>query len=111
MSSALVRQALEFVDPEESGSKRTKRRKGQSARPGAPGQDNREPYKRNKKPPQKDNSTDKVEENIKKLLALSTPSIDKKVAGKVLERAIKGKPLVEKIKVKEDDGKSILFAD
>lgn len=43
------------------------------------------PYKRNKKPNQKDTktSTDIAEENIKKLLALSTPAVDKKTAEKV----------------------------
>ncbi|KAL0810669.1 hypothetical protein ABMA28_010002 [Loxostege sticticalis] len=110
MSSALVRQALELVDPEESVGKRGKRRSGQSRRGGSSGQGTN-PYKRNKKPNQKDTktSTDIAEENIKKLLALSTPAVDKKTAEKIVERAIKGKPLAEKLQGKTDDGKSILF--
>lgn len=111
MSSALVRQALEFVDPEESGGKRSKRHTRQSRRPEAPGQDRFGPYKHNKKLVKKETKKDTEQEKIKKLLALSRPTVDSKIAGKIIERAVKGKPLADIVEEKKDDGKSILFPD
>ncbi|CAG9792278.1 unnamed protein product [Diatraea saccharalis] len=111
MSSALVRQALEFVDPEESGGKRNKRPKRQPTRPGASGQGVYNHSKRKEKSVQKETRRDKAEEIIEKLLALSTPSVDKKIAEQILKRSIKGKPLADKLEIKKDDGKSILFPD
>lgn len=112
MSSALVRQALAFVDPEENIGKGKKRRANPS-RHQSTGQVSSHPYKQKSKK-QKQQQVDKskeqiTEENIQKLLKLSTPTANKEVAQKIVERAVKGKPLIEQIKEKVDDGKSILF--
>ncbi|CAH0715129.1 unnamed protein product, partial [Brenthis ino] len=110
MSSALVRQALELVDPEENTKKKTKRRPNTSRHQG---QVVSHPYKKNKKQLQKKviSKEEITEENIKKLLALSTPTADSATAQKIVERAIKGKALSEKIEVNVEQQKSILFPD
>ncbi|CAH2098531.1 unnamed protein product [Euphydryas editha] len=113
MSSALVRQALAFVDPEENIGKGKKRRANPS-RHQSTGQVSSHPYKRkSKKQKQSSDKSNKqiTEENIKKLLQLSTPTANKEVAQKIVERAVKGKPLAEKIEEKVNNGKSILFPE
>ncbi|CAH2057977.1 unnamed protein product, partial [Iphiclides podalirius] len=112
MSSSLVRQALAFVDGEESG---PKKRKGKAPkRQQYKGQDFLHPYKYkpNKTPKQIQKSEEEIsEEAIKKLLALSEPVANNKVAEKIVERAIKRKPLADKIEIKTEETKSILFPE
>ncbi|KPJ20499.1 hypothetical protein RR48_02035 [Papilio machaon] len=114
MSSALVRQALAFVEEEEkSGQKQPQGRK-KKTRPQESNivRDLNHPYRRTTKKPQKEKKKSEkeiAEENIKKLLALSKPTANSTVAEKIVERAVKRKPLLEKIEVKKDDHKSILF--
>lgn len=112
MSAALIRQALELVDPEESVDKRSKR--GAVRRKGSSSQETKKqqiPKKINKKQ-QKNKSSEQVSKaTVKKLLALSRPTVKKTVSEKIVQRAIKRKPLVEKIEVKKDEGKSILFPE
>ncbi|KAJ2944888.1 hypothetical protein O0L34_g1779 [Tuta absoluta] len=115
MSSALVRQALEFVDQEEIGGKRNRKRAA-TTRPTTVGQDYSHTYKKqqkNRKPKlvKKVSSEQTIEENIKKLLELSKPPTDTAIAEKLVQRAVKGKPLLEKIEVKKEEYKSILFPD
>lgn len=109
MSSALVRQALALVDPEEN-TKNSRRGNNPNRHQG---QVSSHPYKKNKKQQQNITKSKKevTEENIKKLLALSTPSADTATAKKIVERAIKGKPLCERIEIKKEQEKSILFPD
>ncbi|XP_072946270.1 uncharacterized protein [Epargyreus clarus] len=111
MSSALVRQALELVDPEENikNKRRARRRPYQDPS----GQGFISQKRKNKKiVKQTSKSQEEVtQENIKKLLALSKPTADSTVATKIIERAIKGKPLADKIEIKTDEDKSILFPE
>lgn len=110
MSSALVRQALELVDQEDSvEAKRAARR----SRPPHAGQDHRHLFKsKSRKPKTPVKSKDQLtEENINKLLKLSKPVAHSSVADKIVERAIKRKPLADTIEVKRDDHKSILFPE
>lgn len=111
MSAALVRQALEFVDPDENidKKKRTKR-VAKSSSSGQVGIQKNEPKPKVQKR-EKIQKVDIAQENIKKLLKLSKPVVDKKAAKLIVARACKGKPLAEKIKVKKDVEKSILFPD
>lgn len=108
MSSALVRQALELVDPEEC---LAKKRGSRSRRP--PGQERRHIFKnKTKKIKEPIKSKEQIaEENIKKLLALSKPTADSTITEKIVERATKRKPLADKPVVKVDDNKSILFPE
>lgn len=108
MSSALVRQALEIVDPEESVRGRNKKAK----RP-KQGQEHSHPYKnKSKKPEKPEKSAEEIaEENIRKLLALSKPTADPSITKKIVQRAVGGKPLVDKPVKKKEENKSILFAD
>ncbi|CAB3240369.1 unnamed protein product [Arctia plantaginis] len=107
MSLALVRQALELVDPEEC---LTKKRGGRVRRPA--GQGYRHLSKNKSKAGKVSKSKDQIaEENIKKLLALSKPTADTSTTEKIVERAIKQKPLADKPEVKVDDNKSILFPE
>ncbi|CAK1589401.1 unnamed protein product [Parnassius mnemosyne] len=112
MSSALVRQALAFVEGEESG--RKKRRNKSSQLQGSKVQDYNHPYKRKSKKTFKvthKSEEETAEENIRKLLALSEPAANSSIAEKIVERAIKGKPLAEKIEIKTEESKSILFPE
>uniref|UniRef100_A0A1E1W040 Uncharacterized protein n=1 Tax=Pectinophora gossypiella TaxID=13191 RepID=A0A1E1W040_PECGO len=107
MSSALVRQALQFVEQEESGGKRGKRRAGP-----ATSQEHTHPYRKpSKKSKARKEVPSDVEDTVRKLLALSAPTPDNTVAQKIVERAVKGKPLLEKIEVKKEEEKSILFPE
>ncbi|KAJ8708875.1 hypothetical protein PYW08_010257 [Mythimna loreyi] len=110
MSSALVRQALELVDQEDSvEAKRAARR----SRPRRAGQDQKHLFKnKSKKPKAPVKSKEQLtEENINKLLKLSKPVAQSSVVDKIVERAIKRKPLADTIEVKQDDHKSILFPE
>ncbi|XP_041971719.1 uncharacterized protein LOC121727792 [Aricia agestis] len=114
MSSALVRQALEFVEPEESDKrKRNKRRNNSTRHPTGTVQDLYHPYNQKNKKPTKgtEKSKNSAEENIKKLLALSTPVAKSVAKDKIIERAIKGKPLLQKVEKPKEDESSILFPE
>ncbi|KAH9640890.1 hypothetical protein HF086_000795 [Spodoptera exigua] len=91
MSSALVRQALELVDQE----------------------DHRHLYKsKTKKAREPVKSKEQLSaENIDKLLKLSTRAADTSLADKIVERAIRRKPLADKEEVKQEEEKSILFPE
>lgn len=110
MSSALVRQALELVDQEDSGEAKRGSRK---TRPRHGGQDHRHLYKsRSKKPREPAKSKQQLSaENIDKLLKLSTRAADPSLADKIVERAVRRKPLADKEEVKQDEHKSILFPE
>lgn len=110
MSSALVRQALELVDQEDSGEAKRGSRK---TRPRHGGQDHRHLYKsKSKQPREPAKSTQQQSaENIDKLLKLSTRAADPSLADKIVERAVRRKPLADKEEVKPDDHKSILFPE
>ncbi|XP_032522122.2 uncharacterized protein LOC116773720 [Danaus plexippus] len=109
MSSELVRQALAFVDPDENNIKSRKKKRNNSQ-----GDLNTVNLfkNRNKKKKKiiKKSKEDLVEENIKKLLSLSTPT-DAANLDKIIKRAVKGKPLEENTDVKVDQEKSILFPE
>ncbi|CAK1547558.1 unnamed protein product [Leptosia nina] len=111
MSSALVRQALAFVDPEDNETKKKKRSKAN--RRSNSGQDSH-PYKssiKRKSLKEEKSEEDTVDSKIKKLLALSAPVSKPKIAKKILERAAKGKPLLEKVEKKVEKEQSILFPE
>ncbi|CAG4972444.1 unnamed protein product [Colias eurytheme] len=110
MSSVLVREALAFVDPEENEKNKNKRSRKRSN----PGQGKVHPYNnknKNKKTKEKKSQEEIVDSNIKKLLALSAPVANTEIADKIIERAVKGKPLLEKIEKKVEEEKSILFPE
>ncbi|XP_039746997.1 uncharacterized protein LOC120624487 [Pararge aegeria] len=113
MSSALVREALAFVDQEET-KVRSKKRRVERSRPQHIGQVSSHPYKQKNKKQTKSivkTKVDIAEENIKKFLVLSSPTANKAVAEKIVQRAIKGKPLADKIEIKVTEEKSILFPE
>ncbi|KPJ03886.1 hypothetical protein RR46_01838 [Papilio xuthus] len=114
MSSALVRQALALVEGEENSVQKQRKGKKKKTQPQELDKvrDLNHPYRRTNKKTQKETKKSEKEieeENIKKLLALSKPTANSAVAKKIVERAVKRKPLLDKIKVKKDDHKSILF--
>ncbi|CAG5006832.1 unnamed protein product [Parnassius apollo] len=112
MSSALVRQALAFIEGEESG--RKKRQSKSSQLQGPKVQNYNHPYKRKSKKTVKvihKSEEETAEENIRKLLALSESTANSSFAEKIVERAVKRKPLAEKIEIKTEEGKSILFPE
>ncbi|CAF4956463.1 unnamed protein product [Pieris macdunnoughi] len=111
MSTALVKQALAFVDPEENDTKKRKRaRVNQRLKSG---QGSSHSHKRENKKNKTDipPEGDRVESNIRKLLALSAPVSKPEVAQKILERAVKGKPLLERVEKKVEIEQSILFPE
>ncbi|CAG9568477.1 unnamed protein product [Danaus chrysippus] len=109
MSSELVRQALAFVDPDESNIKSKKKKRNNSQ-----GDLNTvNPFKNRSKKKQKiikKSKEELAEENIKKLLSLSTPT-EAANLDKIIKRAVKGKPLEEKTDIKVGQEKSILFPE
>lgn len=107
MSSALIRQALEFVDPEEH-SKLKKRGKKRSR---SAGQAVPHPYKSRSEKTNNTTNDNKVDQNIKKLLVLSEPAADPNIVEKIIQRAKKQKPLLENTEVKKGKEKSILFPE
>lgn len=107
MSSALIRQALEFVDPEEH-SKLKKRGKKRSR---SAGQAVPHPYKSRSGKTNNTTNDNKVDQNIKKLLVLSEPAADPNIVEKIIQRAKKQKPLLENTEVKKGKEKSILFPE
>ncbi|KAI8423408.1 hypothetical protein MSG28_012554 [Choristoneura fumiferana] len=109
MSSALVRQALELVDPEESVRGRGKKAKSRSSL----GQEIGRPLKnkRKQKQPEKHSRTDEVTDNIRKLLALSQHTTDPNITKKIVARCAAGKPVSQKTASKKVEEKSILFPD
>uniref|UniRef100_A0A2A4K106 Active regulator of SIRT1 n=1 Tax=Heliothis virescens TaxID=7102 RepID=A0A2A4K106_HELVI len=108
MSSALVRQALELVDQEDSGEAK---RGGRRARPRHAGQDHRQLYKSKKPQAPAKSKEQQAEENVSKLLKLSTRTAHPSVADKIVERAVKRKALADTPQERRDDYKSILFPD
>ncbi|KAG7296794.1 hypothetical protein JYU34_020734 [Plutella xylostella] len=107
MSSALIRQALEFVDQDElKRDKRSKKRRLPA------GQDQRQHFSGKVKKRSKEAAPQTVEDKIQKLLALSKPVADSELTEKIVKRAVKGKPLLEYIEVKKhEEEKSILFPE
>lgn len=102
MSSALVRQALELVDSENSV--RDKKRK--SSRRGQGDDRHRQYDKRKKSEPEQHRSESVVE----KLLLLTKHKSDTRVTNKLVSRAISGKPATSTSKQVEEE-KSVLFED
>ncbi|PZC73348.1 hypothetical protein B5X24_HaOG209668 [Helicoverpa armigera] len=91
MSSALVRQALELVDQEDH----RQLYKSKSRKPAAPARSQEQ----------------QVQDNVSKLLKLSARAAHPSVADKIVERAVRRKPLADTPEEKQDDHKSILFPE
>ncbi|GBP64380.1 hypothetical protein EVAR_43157_1 [Eumeta japonica] len=117
MSNEILRRALELVDGPSEGKPRgkgAKKRKGQIE---SKSFDDRALFKRkikkqqSFKPTKSESETIRTRQIVEKLLLLSTPPADRSLTDKILERAITGKPVADKIPIKTEPTKSILFSD